>query len=140
MELSDLKPIKSESIDLKQFHNRQVPVDKCEIVQVKSKYTPKDEKGEHILQWVLKISSPVLIAIGEGDEKIEFRASELFNLIQDEKGNLIGYPESKDSNLMRFMTDIGAKKPEEILGRTATIKAYDKETEDGTRTYLKFKY
>jgi len=138
--LEDLKPVKSEGVNLKQFHNQQVEIAKIEIIQVPSKFTVKDKQGNHLLQWVLRVSSPVLTAIGEGDTKIEFRASELFNLIQDDEGKLIGYPESPDSNLMKFAADIGVKTPQEFIGKKATIKAYDKTIDGKIRTYLKFKY
>lgn len=139
LKLSDLKPIKSEGINLNKFHNQKVTIENAELMQVKSKFTPKKD-NEHIPQWVLKVSSPVLITVGEGEDLLEFRASELFNLIQDKEGKLIGYPESLDSNLQKFMKDIGATKPQDIVGKTAMIKAYEKETEEGSRTYLKFKY
>jgi len=141
-DLSSLKPVNSEQVDLKKFHNSQVEIVKADILQVPSTFTTKDLNGKNLPQWVLKISSPVLTTLGEGEDKIEFRASELFNLSQDKKGNLIGYPTNKDSNLVKFMKDIGARTPEEILGKKATIKHYEKESsQDGQkRGYLKFKY
>lgn len=144
--LSDLKAVKSEQLDLKQFHNKSVIIEIAEVVQVPSKFTPlvAGSQTEHIPQWVLRVKSGILATIGEGEEAIEFRASEIFNLVQDEKGDLTGYPEHEQSNLAKFMKDINAKKPEEILGKSATVKSYDKNTiVDGkpvTRTYLKFKY
>jgi len=141
-DLSSLKPVNGgEQVDLKRFHNSQVEIVKADILQVPSTFTTKDLNGKNLPQWVLKISSPVLTTLGEGEDKIEFRASELFNLSQDKKGNLIGYPTNKDSNLVKFMKDLGARTPEEILGKKATIKHYEKESQDGQkRGYLKFKY
>ena len=142
-DLSSLQPVKSgETVDLRKFHNSQIEIEKAEVIQVSSMYTPKGPDGlKKIPQWVLKVSSPVLLTIGEGDSKIEFRASELFNLSQDKDGKLLGYPTNKDSNLVKFMKDIGAEKPEEIIGKKATIKHYEKEVSDGiTRGYLKYKY
>ena len=132
MNLNDLKPVQggSESVDLEQFDKKECTIESAEIEQVKSDYTPSKK------QWVLKIKSNVLAAIGEGDDKIEFRASELFNLMQDEEGKLIGYPEAEGYNLSKFMKDIKAKTPGEILGKKALIKSYLK----GERTYLKFRY
>jgi len=79
MNVSDLKPVESsgEIVDLKQYHKKEVEIEFTKIVQVNSNYTDNNK------QWVLKVSSKVLHTIGEGDDKIEFRASELFNLSQD---------------------------------------------------------
>jgi hypothetical protein len=143
VDLSTLQPVKSgEPVDLKQFHNTQVILEKAEVIQVNSQYTPKTPDGKNLKQWILKVMSPVLLTIGDGESKIEFRASELFNLSQDNKtGALLGFPMNKDANLTKFMKDIGATSPNEIIGKKATVKHYEKETEGGqTRGYLKFKY
>ena len=142
IDLASLKPMKSgEPVDLKRFHNTQIAIEKCEVLQVPSGFTPKGPDGRNIPQWVVKISSPILLTVGEGDSKIEFRASELFNLTQDKEGKLQGYPTNKDSNLVKFMKDIGATTPTEIIGKKATVKFYEKDVSEGvTRGYLKFKY
>jgi len=142
IDIAGLKPIKSgEPVDLKKFHNTQVELETLDVIQVDSNYTPLGTDGKHIKQWVLKISSPTLLSIGEGESKIDFKASELFNLIQDKEGKLLGYPLNKDSNLVKFMKDVSAATPQELKGKKATIKHYEKDTGDGqTRGYLKFKY
>lgn len=131
MNLSDLKPVQGgEGVDLEQFDKKEVVIESAKIVQVNSKYS---ETGS---QWVLKVSSPVLVSIGEGEDKYDFRASELFNLTQDKEGKLIGYPSAEGSNLAKFMADIKAKTPDEIVGKKALIKAFKKEE----KTFLKFRY
>lgn len=131
MNLSDLKPVQGgEGVDLEQFDKKEVVIESANIVQVPSKYS---ETGS---QWVLKVSSPVLVSIGEGEDKYDFRASELFNLTQDKEGKLIGYPSAEGSNLAKFMADIKAKTPAEIVGKKALIKAFKKED----KTFLKFRY
>jgi len=146
MNLSDLKPIKSEGMDLKQFHNKNVKIERARVVQVPSTFTPmaKGSTTEHQPQWVLKVESEVVASIGEGEEKIEFRASELFNLLQDDDGNLKGYPDNDKANIVKFMKDINANHPDEIVGKSATVKAYDKkqivDNRERVRTYLGFKY
>lgn len=145
MDLKDLKPIKTQSIDLYQFDKKEIKIEKVEIIQVPSSFTPKKkDSNEYIPQWVLRVSSNVITTLGEGEEKIEFRASELFNLVQDNEGNLKGYPEGEKSNLMIFMKDIKAKNPDELIGKMALTKVYDKEIEiEGRktkRTYIKFRY
>ena len=130
IKLSDLKPIESKSVDLKKYDKKETEIESVEIVKVPSDYS------ECKTQWVLKVQSVVLDKLEVEDKTIEFRASELFNLIQDEQGKLQGYPEAEGSNLQQFMKDISAKNPEEIAGKKALIKAYEK----NDKTYLKFRY
>jgi hypothetical protein len=131
MNLSELKPVQGgEGVDLEQFDKKEVVIESAVIVQVKSDFTETKQ------QWVLKVSSPILASVGEGEDKYDFRASELFNLTQDKEGKLVGYPSAEGSNLAKFMADIKAKSPEDIIGKKALIKAYKK----GERTYLKFRY
>jgi len=134
MEVKDLKPVASISVDLTKHHKKETEIESAKIVQVPSNF------AECGTQWVLKVQSVVLEEIGEGDEKIEFRASELFNLAQDKQGKLTGYPDSKDSNLVKFMKDMNVEHPDELKGKKATIKAYEKGVEGNTKTYLKFLY
>lgn len=153
LDLSAIKGIESEGIDLEKWHKKTTKVENCEVVQVPSTFTPTDDKGEHLKQWVLKVSSEVLESVGEGEDKIDFRASELFNLIQNKQGNLAGFPKNDRANLMKFCRDLRIdikaiedlqKLVDAIKGKEATVKAYDKEFEaEGktfTRTYLKFLY
>jgi len=131
MDLNELKGIEGgDSIDLETHDKKEAKIEKAEIVQVKSDY------ADCKTQWVLKVSSEVLDTLREGDDKIEFRASELFNLIQDKEGKLVGYPEAEGSNLAKFMADLKIKKPNELIGQKVLLKSYKK----GERTYLKFRY
>lgn len=154
MDLSKIPGVESESIDLEKFHKKSAKIESVEVKQVKSKYTSLVEgTPEHHKQWVLQITSVVLETVGEGDNKIEFRASGLINLNQDDQGNLIGFPKGDKSNLGKFCKDlrINLDKLENlqqvvdvIKGKEATVKAYEKEVEkDGksyTQTYLTFLY
>jgi len=155
MDLSAIKGIESESVDLGKWHKKTTTIESVEVVQVPSAYTPIIEgTKEHQKQWVLKVSSGVLETIGEGEDKIDFRASELFNLVQNKNGELTGFSRGDKSNLIKFCKDLRIKVDEIenlqelVIGlkdKEATIKAYDKEfeTEDGkkfSRTYLKFLY
>src|SRR6056297_1525938 len=134
--LSDLQSVESgSSVDLNKFHKTGAEIEGVDIIQVPSTYTKSGK------QWVLKVYSKVLETIEKEDgTKVDFRASELFNLIQDKEGKLKGYPESQDSNLKKFMADLRIEKPDQIVGKKATIKAYDKEVEGKPKTYLKFMY
>ena len=154
IDLSQVKGVESKGIDLEKYHKQPTKISKVEVTQVNSKFTPKNEEtDEHQKQWVLKLSSDVLESIGEGEDKVEFRASELFNLMQDEKGELVGFPIGEKSNLSKFCKDlrIDLQKIENLQelvdvfkDKDATIKAYPKDViingETQTRTYLKFLY
>lgn len=148
---SRIPAIQGKSVDLSKHHNKSVKIELVEITQVPSKFTEKIEgTEEHYLQWVLKVSSEVLEEIGEGEDLIKFRASELFNLIQNKKGEITGFPTGESSNLMKFSKDIGIKNPHEfeilseliveIKDRSATVKTYEKEVEGKKKNYMKFKY
>ena len=107
VDLTSVKGIESEGIDLEKFHKTDVKIESVEVIKVPSNYTSLIEgTEEHQKQWVLKVASGVLESIGEGEKKIEFRASELFNLIQDEQGKLTGFPTGDKSNLGKFAKDL----------------------------------
>lgn len=131
MDLDKLEGVEGgESVDLEQFDKKEVEIESVTIVQVPSEYTETKK------QWVLKVQSVILTSIGEGENKVDFRASELFNLIQDKEGKLIGFPKAEGSNLAKFMKDLKVSKPSELKGKKALVKSYEK----GNRTYLKFRY
>ena len=147
----DIKPSEGgEMVDLGKFDKKETQIEEVSIEQVKSNYTALI-KGteEHIKQWVLMVKSKVLETIGEGDDEIKFRASEMFNLIQNDKGDLTGFPTSPKSNLGQLLTDlkVDISKLENlqqlidaIKGKMVLIRAYEKEYEGFKRTYLKFRY
>jgi len=130
VDLNSLKPVQGAGIDLKKYDKKEVEIEGAEVIQVNSNYS------ECKTQWVLKVQSVVLETLERDEGNIEFRASELFNLIQDEAGKLQGYPEAEGSNLQQFMADIGAKSPEDIAGKKTLIKAFEK----NDKTFLKFRY
>jgi hypothetical protein len=154
LDLSKVKGVESVGIDLEKYHKQPTEIVSAEVVQVNSKFTPLIEgTNEHKKQWVLKLSSAVLESVGEGADKVDFRASELFNLMQNEKGEIIGFPKGEKSNLGKLCKDLRINLDkidnlQELIdafkGKNATIKAYNKEvTTDGntqSRTYLKFLY
>lgn len=145
--LNEVGPVetKGEDVDLFQYDKQKVKIEDAQATQVKSGYS---DTGK---QWVLKIISEVVHTLErDGEDNIEFRASELFNLKQDEKGNLVGFPVSDQANLQLFCKDIGindyekteslAKLIEKIKGKETLIKAYEKEKDGNKKTYLKFRY
>ena len=144
LDLEKVGGVESESVDLNKFDKKETTIGQVEVIQVPSHYV---DSGN---QWVLKIASVVLETLEHDDGNIDFRASELFNLVQDKKGKLTGFPKGEGSNLMKFVKDLKIdvknitnlkQLVEEIKGKTVLIKSYEKEVEGkGTRTYLKFRY
>ena len=145
VDLTGVKPLESQGVDSWSYDKKEVLIDDAIVMKVNSKY---NELG---YQWVLKVQSEVLETLKrEGEEDIDFRASELFNLIQDKKGKLIGFPTGDGSNLAKFLKDIGIRDLsifsnlkeiiEAVKGKKALVKAYDKDYQGNTRTYLKFRY
>jgi len=151
-DLSKIKPIEGGvSVDLEKYHKKDTKIELVQVIQVPSNYTelmPGTE--QHYMQWVLKVSGEIVETIGEGEDKIDFRASELFNLIQSDKGELIGFPTGDKSNLMIFMKDLKIESPEKLeslqkvkevlMGKITQINSYNKEQNGRTKTYLKFRY
>lgn len=152
-DLENVGPVQGAGVDTAKYDKQVTTIEKCEITQLPSQFTaviPGTQPPVHYLQHVLKVSSVVLESIREGEDKIEFRASELFNLIQDSQGKLIGFPTGEGTKLMRFAKDLKIPEPDKfktlkelmdaIKGKQAAIKA-DPKTKDGkTSTYLKFRY
>lgn len=150
-DFSQVKGVESQGVDLDKFHKEKTVIELVQVRQVKSNYTPQDEDGNNLLQWTLQLSSKVLETIekDKDEDNIEFRASELFNLIQDEKGSITGFPTGEKSNLGKFLRDLKINPTdldlneliEKLKGKEVTIKAYEKEVKNGgKRTYLKFLY
>lgn len=155
-ELDDLEnvgPVASSGVDLQKYDKEITIIEKCEIMQLTSQYTeviPNSQPPVHYMQWILKVSSVPLESIREGIDKIDFRASELFNLTQDSKGKLIGFPTGEGAKLMKFMKDLKIQNPEQfktlkeviaaIKGKKAVIKAVSKIKDGRTNTYLSFRY
>ncbi len=152
IDLSKVKPVESAGVDLSKYHKKTVKLITPIVLQVPSKYTAKiGDTDQHHFQWVLKVQSEVLETLKrEGQDDIKFRASELFNLIQDKDGKLIGFPTGEGSNLMKFMNDLKISEPEKfqslegvlkaIEGKETLIKSYEKGEDDNKKTFLKFLY
>lgn len=150
-DLDKVGPIQSAGVDLVKYDKQITTIEKAETLQMPSSFTPMiPGTQQHYMQWCLKVSSKVLESIREGEDKIEFRATELFNLVQDDKGNLKGFPTGEGAKLMKFMKDLKVPNPDQLkslkevitsmIGKTAVIKA-DTKTKDGkSNTYLRFRY
>jgi hypothetical protein len=152
-DLGNVGPVQSSSVDLVKYDKQVTVIEKSEITQLPSQFTavvPGTNPPLHYMQWILRVSSVVLESIREGEDKIEFRASEIFNLTQNDQGKLTGFPTTEKSKLMKFLKDLKIPEPEKfqklkdiqeaIKGKKAVIKAETKEKDGRTNTYLRFRY
>lgn len=146
VDLDKVGGIETQSVDLSKFDKKEIEIESAIVSRVHSNYVDTPEK----LQYVLKVSSKVVTSAGEGEEKVDFRASELFNLVQDEKGVLQGFPKGEGSNLMRFLKDLHVENPEKlktlkeviasIVGKKTLIKTQEKIKEGKKQIFLRFRY
>ncbi len=147
VDLSKIKPKENTNVDLSQFDKKPVKIDRVTIQLVRSTFT-KSKK-----QYVLKVESVPVVTIGEGDDVIELRASELFNLNQiDEEGKnpiLESFPVGEKSNLGQFIRDLkidvseldSLQKLMDVLkGKEALIKVFEKEKNGVVKKYMRFRY
>jgi hypothetical protein len=150
-DLETIGPIQSTTVDLTKYDKQVTKIEKAEVTQLPSQFTPLiPGTQQHYMQWVLKVSSVVLESIREGEDKIEFRATEVFNLVQDEKGNLKGFPTGEGAKLMKFLKDLKVPSPdhlkslkeviEAVKDKQTVIKTETKEKDGRTNTYLRFRY
>jgi hypothetical protein len=150
IDFSKIGPIQGSGVDLTKYDKQTTTIEKAEVIQMSSKFTPLIPGTQvHYMQYVLKVSSVVLESIREGEDKIEFRASELFNLTQDSKGVLIGFPTSEAHKLMRFVKDLKIANPQSmnlqqlmdaLKGKQVLIKSESVEKDGKMNTYLRFRY
>jgi hypothetical protein len=146
LNLENIKPVETQGLDLWQFDKKEIEIESAAVLQVPSKFVETDAK----MQWVMRVLSKPVATIGEGDDKFDFRASELFNLVQDDKGDLKGFPTGDGSNLMKFLKDIRVQDPEKLqslkavvdamIGKKGLIKCYDKVKDGKKSTFLRFRY
>jgi hypothetical protein len=149
--LDNIGPVQSATVDLAKYDKQTTTIEKAEVTQLPSQFTPLiPGTQQHYMQWVLKVSSVVLESIREGEDKIEFRATEVFNLVQDDKGNLKGFPTGEGAKLMKFLKDLKVPSPDHlkslseviaaVKGKPCVIKTEAKERDGRTNTYLRFRY
>lgn len=145
IDLDNVKPVESAGVDLKKHDKKETVIENAIVIQVPTTF---NDLGK---QWVLKVEGNVVETLDRTEGKIEFRASELFNLIQNDKGELVGFPTGEGSNLMKFLKDIGVEHAEKMAGlgeivramkgHKSLIKAYSKKSTEGQeRTFLRFRY
>jgi len=149
VDLDSIKPMEAQSVDLMKYDKTGTTIERASVIKVPSKF---NDCGT---QWVLKVESPTLetmerTADDGTQDVITFKSSEFFNLIQNEKGELLGFPTGQKSNLHRFLIDLGIKEPDKfeslkqvidaIIGKKVLIKAYERDYQGTPRTYLKFRY
>ena len=132
--LNELKPVESSGIDLKELEGTKSNIEQIIVEKVPSTYS-KDGK-----QLVLKLLTKVVTSFDDKEgNKIEVRASELFNLTKDKETGSIGWSKHPKADLQKFLKKMNVNHPQELIGKTVTIVPRTKETKDkGTLTFLGF--
>jgi hypothetical protein len=126
MKINELKEIKvGEPVDLTEYVNQDVLIDKLDVVEVNSIYS---ETGKAMC---LKVSSEPLTSIEYEGETIEIRASELYNLKMDEDGNW-GYSSSPRSKLQQLMRKFKVSNPKDLIGKKLKTRLREKTNNDAT--------
>ena len=140
MSVKDLKGFEPEGVEFDEFEGQKKVIEKVEMIDVKSDY---DESGKYVKNLqrdvkVLKVESEVVTTLENREgEEIEIRASELFNLKLKE--DVWGWSKSKKGGLKKFLAKIKVDSPNELEGKTVTLRVRSKEMEDGTtREFLGF--
>jgi len=117
-----MKPIEKVSIDLTPYEGKKAKIEKVEVVEVKSvwvdgKQVPKEKAVD---TKCLKVSTEKLSEIEVKGEKKELRASELFNLVQDDEDNW-GFSTNEKAKLNIFMKKMKVTHPEKLIGKEVLV-------------------
>jgi len=125
--LNNLKPIEVGGLDFSEYEGHKKKIEEIEILDMPSQFT-KTGKTK-----VLKvITEPVTEVTSKEGKKTEIRASELFNLKQDEKSGSWGYSTSSKSRLQKLMVKCKCSKPSDLKGKFVIIKVRPVTRPDGT--------
>ena len=134
----ELVSIKTAGVDLSEFEGKKAEIEKLAVLEMDSSYDEEGlllPKGQTRRVKVLKVITGTILESENSDkEKIEFKASELFNLKYDKEAEKWGYSESPKSKIQKFFTKMKVKTPKELIGKTITIRTYEK----NDSTYMGF--
>ena len=131
--INELVPIESAGFDFSELEGRKGKIEIISILEVPSAFT---ETGK---QKVLKIETEVLDVITNKEkEKIDLRASEIFNLSTTKDGAL-GWSKSPNASLNKFLIKLKVKSPDELKDKYVIIKTRTKKNAQGQdKTFLGF--
>lgn len=114
--VAEMKAMSSASFDLGKFEGRKVRIEKMDVIDMPSQYDPSGS-GK-----VLKIETEAVTSITNMDgQPVEIRASELFNVLKNKKGE-IGWSTDSRAKLHKFLVKMKANHPTKLLGREVTVR------------------
>jgi hypothetical protein len=126
MEIDDLKEIQvGEPIDLTEFEGIETTIDRLDVKEVPSIYTATGKA------MCLLVESVPITTVEIDGKDVDIRASELFNLKQEEDGSW-GWSSSSRSKLQQFMRKLKAKTPKELINKKVRTRLREKTNADGT--------
>lgn len=128
--LGSLKPMESEQLNLNPFEGNRVLIASAEITLVKSAYSKRPD-GQ---AYVLKVKTEPVTEIEKADKtKVPICASELFNLIEEEKPQIdgsvkkeIGWSKADNGDLTKLLKKLEVATPEELIGKEVVIRIITK--------------
>ncbi|KKN69630.1 hypothetical protein LCGC14_0439330 [marine sediment metagenome] len=138
---SSLPEVESQRKDLTDYEKHRLnkaKIESMEIIRIPSKYAKAEDGMVHVLRVIGEVVEVVEVEDNEKNiTKIEIRPTELFNLIEDENGDLEGYPKAEDSNWGKLKKAVGGiTNPKEIIGKELPMKIVESK---GTK-FLGFMY
>lgn len=119
VELENTRELDVQRLDVTEYIGTKAKIDRIQEMQ-----------GQY--GYFVKIDTSILAEIGQGDNSIKLRASKLFNLIQDQDGN-IGW--GKDSKLASFLKKMEVGHYKDLAGKLVIVQSQTKK--DGNE-YLTF--
>jgi len=137
--LEEVERKREPDVDLGQFRLKSAKIESVDTVRVNSPYAKAKDGKAH----KLKVTGEIVHVLEkEGQQKIEFRASELLDLDEDEEGNNPALPVNaegkKPSKWQCFKKALNIEKPMDAIGKTLPMKVTHNNKTD--KDYLGFMY
>jgi hypothetical protein len=115
-------------VDLNQFKGKLNKIVDIQGLNGELRITSPNAKAADGKVHVLKIIGEIVHTEQTAGKVIEFRPTELINLVEDGQGNLLGLPKNDQSNWQILKGYLNVKTPQEMIGKslpmTVTKKGY----------------
>ena len=138
---SSLPEVASKRKDLTDYEKHRLnkaTIESMQVMRIPNKFAKAADGMVHVLKIIGAVVEIVETEDSEGVKKsIELRPTELINLIENDDGKLLGYPDSEDSNWGKIKKAVGGlDNPKDLVGKQLPMKINDRK---GTK-FLGFMY
>jgi len=122
MDPSTLPEVESQHedmIDFEKYRLEKNVIESAEVIRIPSKFAKSEDKKQH----KLRIVGTVVETVEKEDKKThekttyEFRPTALINMVEDEDGKLLGFPEAEDSTWGKVKKTLNIKDVKELIGK-----------------------